>query len=65
MVEKISQIEQAQIATNEKLSSFILENKGCLDHLNGFSSYEYEKLNTGTELKSILYEIDFLKKFGT
>lgn len=65
MVEKISQIEQEQIASNDKLGNFILENKESLEHLEGFSSYEYERLNTGTDLKSILYEIDFLKKFGT
>jgi hypothetical protein len=65
MVEKITQIEQSQIASNERLENFILENKEYLDHLESFSSYEYEKLNTGTELKAILFEIDFLKKFGT
>ncbi|HWJ28859.1 MAG TPA: hypothetical protein VNS32_20105 [Flavisolibacter sp.] len=65
MVEKINQIEQSQITSNERLENFILENKEYLDHLESFSSYEYEKLNTGTELKAILYEIDFLKKFGT
>ena len=65
MVEKINQIEQSQITSSERLENFILENKEYLDHLESFSSYEYEKLNTGTELKAILYEIDFLKKFGT
>ena len=65
MVDKIQQIEASQIASNGNLGRFILENKEYLAQLEGFSSYEYDKLNTGTDLKSVLFELNFLKRFGT
>lgn len=65
MVDKISQIEARQITANENLGRFIQEHLEYLGQIKGFSSYEYDKLNTGSDLKSVLYEMDFLKKFGT
>jgi hypothetical protein len=65
MEEKITQIESSQIAANGKMEKFIIENKSYLDHLTQFSSYEYDKLNTGTPFESVLFEINFLKRFGT
>ena len=65
IVEKITRIETAQLASNEKLENFIHRNREYLDTVAEFTSYEYDKLNTGTPLESILYEISFLKKFGT
>jgi hypothetical protein len=65
MVEKIRRIEVAQISSNERLEHFLLDNKEYLSTVARFSSYEYERLNTGTPLESILYEINFFKKFGT
>jgi hypothetical protein len=64
MVEKIIRIEVSQIASNSDLEDFIVENKSYLETVAGFSSYEFDKLNTGTDLKSVLFEKNFLKKFG-
>lgn len=64
MVEKIIRIEVSQIASNSVLEKFIIENKNYLNTVAGFSSYEFDKLNAGTELKSVLFEKNFLKKFG-
>jgi hypothetical protein len=65
MIEKITQIESSQISANENLSRFIKQNKSYLDHLSGFTSYEYDKLNTGVPFESVLFEANFLKKFST
>lgn len=64
MIEKITQIELSQIASNENTDQFIIENKSYLDNLAAFTSYEYDKLNTGASLESVLFEINFLKRFG-
>lgn len=65
MVEKITRIEVSQIASNERLENFILENKEFLDATSVFGSYEFEKLNSGASVESILYEINFFKKLGS
>jgi hypothetical protein len=43
---------------------FILQNKSFLEATADFTSTEFERLNVGTELKTLLYEKDFLKKYG-
>jgi hypothetical protein len=65
MVEKIAQIEASQIASNEKLESFIINNKTYIESLWEFTSNEYDKLNTGISFENVLFEVNFLKKFGT
>ncbi|MFL5741637.1 MAG: hypothetical protein ACJ75B_15535 [Flavisolibacter sp.] len=65
MVERIERIEASQTAEMEKFERFIFELKPHLDLLAGFSSYEYDKLNTGTDVRTIQYEKQFLKKFGS
>ena len=64
MVQKINRIEQSEVAENNKIENFILENKSYLDAVAGFSFYEFDKLNSGTKLKEILFEKEFLKKYG-
>jgi hypothetical protein len=65
MVEKITRLEEAQLSSNERQENFLRENKDYLSTVASFSSYEYDRLNTGTPLETILYEINFFKKFGT
>ena len=65
MIEKIARIEAAQISSSEVLENFIIENKEYLDSLETFTSYEYEQLNSGSDIKTILFEKSFLKKFGS
>jgi hypothetical protein len=64
MVEKIVRIETTQIAGNEPVESFIVQNKDYIDAIASFSASDFERLNAGQEWKSILYEKEFLKKFG-
>lgn len=63
MIRKIGQIETLQLASNQKLEAFIEKNKSYLDVLANFTSYEYDKLNTGTPLENVLFEMNFLKRF--
>lgn len=65
MVEKIMRIELAEIASNKAMQDFINTNKEYLLAVKDFESSDYDRLNTGTELKSILFEKDFLKRLGS
>ncbi|HEV7332650.1 MAG TPA: hypothetical protein VGN63_16545 [Flavisolibacter sp.] len=65
MVEKINHIVEAQIAASGLPSKFINQNKDYINALQQLSAGEYERLNTGTTLSSLLYEKEFLKKFGS
>jgi hypothetical protein len=64
MLEKISSIEASQLASAEAMERFITENKDQLEKLSGFTSYDYDKLNTGAAINDVIYEKEFLKKFS-
>ena len=64
MIEKIKRIEGEQIRGIEPVVFFIEQNKAYLEALRPLSAEEFERLNTGTELKALLYEKEFLKKYG-
>jgi hypothetical protein len=65
MIEKINLIEASQLTSSEKMQQFLLDNKAYLDSVRDFTSAEYDRLNTGTSLEELLFELNFLKKFGT
>ena len=65
MAEKIRQIEEAQVQSHLKLANFIKDNKDHINALTSYSSFEYDRLNTGTSLEDLQKELNFLKKFGT
>lgn len=65
MVEKIEAIELAQVAAHQKMEQFIKDNEAYLETLKGFTSTEYDRLNTGTSLEELVFELNFLKKFGS
>ena len=65
MIDKIARIEASQLAANERMQEFILQNKAYLENIASFTAQEYEKLNTGTPLEEVLFELNFLKKFGS
>lgn len=64
MIEKIAGIEASQVASGSPMAQFILENKGPLEKLAGFTSYDYDKLNAGSDIAAVVYEKEFLKKFS-
>ncbi|HEY1114669.1 MAG TPA: hypothetical protein VGE66_13950, partial [Chitinophagaceae bacterium] len=65
MIEKIAAIEKGQIGANPRMQQFILDNKEYLETVKGFTSKEYDKVNTGTTLEEVVFERNFLRKFGS
>ncbi len=65
MVEKINQIELANIESNEAIEDYINLNKQKLEKIATLSNYEFNKLNQGILLEDILIERELLKKFGS
>lgn len=65
MIEKIAAIEAGQIRANTRMQEFILDNKDYLESVKGLTSEEYDKLNTGTSLEEVVFERNFLRKFGS
>jgi hypothetical protein len=65
MVEKIAAIEAQQIGANTGMPRFILDHKDYLEAVKDFTSEEYDKLNTGTSLEEVVFERNFLRKFGS
>ncbi|HMH33454.1 MAG TPA: hypothetical protein VK543_10510 [Puia sp.] len=64
MVQKIEKIETSQMAGNQDLSEFILQNKHRIETLGSFTTEEYISLNKGNTLEKVLAEKEFLRKFG-
>ena len=65
MLEKITRIEVAEIASHQAIQHFISTNKDYLSAVKEFDSADYDRLNTGTDLKTIVFEKDFLKRLGS
>jgi hypothetical protein len=66
MVEKLDRIEASQLAASPtKVEDFIRKNRPYLDLAASFTSYEYDRLNTGTSFDEVVKELNFLKKFGS
>jgi hypothetical protein len=64
MLDKITRIEVSEIASNMVLQEFILANKDYLNAVKEFTSDDFDRLNTGTSLKSLLFEKDFIKRMS-
>lgn len=65
MIEKINQIELANIESNEAIEGYINLNKQKLEEIATLSKHEFNKLNQGILLEDILLERELLKKFGS
>lgn len=65
MVGKIESIERSQLDATRLPADFIIQNREYITAMQGLAVEEYERLNTGTTLSALLYEKEFLKKFGT
>jgi hypothetical protein len=44
--------------------AFILQHKDYLKHIEGFTSYEFELLNSGRDIKEVKKEAELIKKLG-
>ena len=65
MLRKIRRLEEEQVRNETELQNFIIQHKDYLNAVQSFTSDDFERLNTGTELNVLLSEKEFLKKYGS
>lgn len=64
LLEKISRIEMSEMISTTQQTEFIIQNKDYLRHIEGFSSYEFELLNSGRDIEEVKKEAALIKKLG-
>lgn len=62
LCEKINQLETAQYTSTETRQKFLLEIKDYLQHIEPFTSFEFELLNQGKTIEDIRHELTLLNK---
>jgi len=63
LLEKIVRIELSELISSEQQQSFIIKYRDYLKHIENYSSFEFELLNSGRPVDKVKKEIDFLKKY--
>ncbi len=63
LLNKIETIESSDLPDTKKQSDFLLNNEQYLRSIEGYSSLEFELLNSGRDTTEVIKEIHFLKKF--
>jgi hypothetical protein len=64
LLEKISSIETTERISSSSQAAFLRNHKEYLDHIEGFTSYEFELLNTGRDIEEVKKEAELIKKLG-
>ena len=64
LLEKIDKIELSEFVSTEAQQSFIKEHKEYLEMIKGYTSFEFELLNSGRSIDEVKKEIDFYKNLG-
>jgi len=63
LLEKIVRIELSELISSKQQQSFIIKYRDYLKHIENYSSFEFELLNSGRPVDEVKKEIDFLKKY--
>jgi hypothetical protein len=63
MIQRIAEIERAEIASTAEQQFFVRENLPYLNIIADFNEYEFDKLNHGVSVKEILLERELLNKY--
>jgi hypothetical protein len=63
LLDKIVQIESDEPINDSAQVFFIKENRTYLDEITGYSSFEFEMLNSGRSLEEVRKESEILKNF--
>ncbi|MEO7924362.1 MAG: hypothetical protein ABIR30_11850 [Chitinophagaceae bacterium] len=63
LLHKIDQLELSEFVSTESQQAFIKDHREYLDMIENYSSFEFELLNSGRDIKEVQKEIDFFKKF--
>lgn len=64
LLQKIDRIEIAEMISTTTQKNFILQNKDYLKHIEGFTHYEFELLNSGRDVQEVIKEADFIREMG-
>jgi hypothetical protein len=64
LLRKIERIEIAEMIPTSNQKEFIIQHKDYLSHIEGFTSYEFELLNSGRDIQEVKKEAELIKKLG-
>ncbi len=64
LIEKIESIQQSEQVNIDNQSAFLQSNNDYLALLQGFSSYEFELLNSGRDVESVKREAEMIRNLG-
>ena len=64
MLNKINEIELADLVSTESQHAFIIEHREYLDMIENYTAFEFELVNSGRDINEVKKEIAFLKKYG-
>lgn len=63
LLQKIDRLEISEFVSTDAQQHFIREHWDYLKMIEGYSSFEFELLNSGRSIEEVKKEIDFIKKF--
>lgn len=64
LLAKIEAIQQSEQINIDRLTDFLQSNNDYLTLLQGFSSYEFELLNSGRDVESVKREAEMIRNLG-
>ena len=64
LLEKIGQIELSELLSSEQQQAFLLKHRDYLKHIENYSSFEFELLNSGRPIDEVQKEIELLSKYS-
>ncbi|RYD83097.1 MAG: hypothetical protein EOP53_01820 [Sphingobacteriales bacterium] len=64
LLHKIDQIELSEMVSTEGQQQFLKEKAEYLQHIAGYSAFEFEMINRGRSLEDVEKEMNILKKFS-
>ena len=65
MLEKIRTIEVANIESNKELEAFIIKNQAYFEQIGQFDQADFQRLNQGATIGTVLAEKEIVRKFGS
>jgi hypothetical protein len=64
MLDKITTIEVANIESNKELEAFIIKNQVYFEQIAAFDQADFQRLNQGASINTVLAEKEIVRKFG-
>jgi hypothetical protein len=64
MLQKIKEIEVSNIECNKDLEDFIIKNQSYFEEIASFDQADFQRLNQGASISTVLAEKEIVRKFG-